>query len=47
MDHYLDDPQVEELNGFDFWDDEETKQIVEDYYDDLSQGLDLNSTHDF
>ena len=47
MDSFLDDLQIEELNGFDFYDDEETKFEVEDYYDDASFSELLNSTNDF
>jgi len=47
MDSFLYDPQIEELNGFDFYDDEETKFDVEDYYDDASFAELLNSGNDF
>jgi hypothetical protein len=40
------DPQIEELMESGFYDDEETKQVIEDY-DDLSFGLPLESTNDF
>ena len=46
MNHYLDDPQIDELIPFD-WDDEETKFEVEDYYDDLTAGIDFSNTNDF
>lgn len=49
MDYFTTDPQIEELMDFGFFDDEETKQIVEDYYDydDLSAGIDFSNTNDF
>jgi hypothetical protein len=49
MDYFTSDPQIEELIGFDFYDEDEelTKQMVEDYYDDLSFDLPLDSTNDF
>jgi hypothetical protein len=47
MDHFLDTEQIEELFDFGFYDDEETKQIIEDYYDDLAFGLPLESGNDF
>lgn len=47
MNHFLDDQQIEELNAFDFFDDEETKREINDFYDDLSEGLPLNINYDF
>ncbi len=47
MDYFTTDPQIEELFEFGFYDDEETKQVIEDYYDDLSFGLPLDSSNDF
>jgi hypothetical protein len=47
MDYFATDPQIEELTDFGFHDDEETKQEVEDYYDDLAFGLPFDSTNDF
>ena len=46
MNPFLDTPQIEEQDSFQDWDDE-TKQVVEDYYDDLSYGLPLESSNDF
>lgn len=46
MDPFLQELQIEELNGFDFY-DEETKFEVEDYYDDASFSDFLNSGNDF
>lgn len=37
MDYFTTDPQIEELMEFGFYDDEETLQIVEDFYDDASE----------
>jgi hypothetical protein len=39
MNPFLDTPQIEELIEFNYWDDEETKIEVEDYYDDLASGI--------
>jgi hypothetical protein len=47
MDYFTTDPQIEELDSFGFYDEEETKQTIEDYYDDLSFGLPLDSSNDF
>jgi len=47
MNPFLDTPQIEELIEFDYWDDEETKFEVEDYYDDLTAGIDFSNTNDF
>ena len=47
MDCFDTDPQIEELFEFDSYDDEESKQVSENHYDDLSEGLDMNSTNDF
>ena len=47
MDCFTTDPQIEELFEFDSYDDEGTKQMIEDYYDDLAFGLPLDSTNDF
>lgn len=49
MNPFLDAPQIEELMEFGFYDDEETKFQVEDYYDydDLSVGIDFSNTNDF
>jgi hypothetical protein len=47
MDYFTTDPQIEELMEFSFYDDEETKQTIEDYYDDLSDGLPMDSSNDF
>jgi hypothetical protein len=48
MDPFLDELQIEEMNPFFDWDDEETKFQVEDYYyDDLASGLPLDSSNDF
>jgi hypothetical protein len=49
MNHFLDTAQIEEMNGFDFYDQDEelTKQMIEDYYDDLAFGLPLDSNNDF
>jgi formate-dependent nitrite reductase cytochrome c552 subunit len=46
MDPFLCDEQVEELIPFD-WDDEETKFEVENYYDDLAEGIDFSNSNDF
>lgn len=37
------------LDSFDIYNEnlELTKQEVEDYYDDLSEGLDFNTSYDF
>lgn len=37
---------IEEDSIFDPF-DEETRREVEDYYDDLSEGISLDSTYDF
>jgi hypothetical protein len=47
MNPFLDTPQIEELDSFQDWDDDLTKQVVEDYYDDLSDGIDFSNTNDF
>jgi hypothetical protein len=47
MDPFLDELQIEEMNPYLDWDDEETKFQVEDYYDDLASGLPLDSFNDF
>jgi hypothetical protein len=47
MNPFLDTPQIEELTNFDYWDDEETKFEVEEYYDDLTSGIDFSNTNDF
>jgi len=47
MNPFLDAPQIEELDSFQDWDDDLTKQVVEDYYDDLSDGIDFSNTNDF
>lgn len=47
MNPFLDKIQIEETDPFyDEWDNE-TKYEVEDYYDDLSFGLPLESSYDF
>ena len=46
MNHYLDDPQIDEFIPYD-WDDEETRHEINEYYDDLAAGLPLESHHDF
>ena len=46
MDPFLKNQQIDEMIPFD-WDDEQTKYEVEDYYDDLSEGLPLDSSNDF
>ena len=47
MNPFLDTPQIEELTEFNYWDDEETKFEVEDYYDDLASGIPFDSSYDF
>jgi len=47
MNPFLDTPQIEELIEFNYWDDEETKIEVEDYYDDLASGIPFDSSYDF
>ena len=47
MNYLINDPQIEELSEFGFYDDDETKQLIEEYYDDLSEGLPLDSNYDF
>jgi phage terminase large subunit-like protein len=46
MNPYIEEQQIDELIPFD-WDDEETKFEVEDYYDDLTAGIDFSNTNDF
>jgi hypothetical protein len=46
MNHYLDTPQIDEFIPID-WDDEETRNEIEEYYDDLAAGLPLDSANDF
>ena len=45
MDPFLYEQQSDEMIPFDW--DEETRFEVEDYYDDLSFGLPLDSSNDF
>jgi hypothetical protein len=51
MNHFIEDPQIEEAISFGFYDDEETQREIESFYDeeydDLAAGLPLDSTHDF
>jgi len=51
MNHFIEDPQIEEAISFGFYDDEETLREVEAFYDaeydDLAAGLPLDSSHDF
>jgi hypothetical protein len=47
MDPFTTDSQIEDLMEFGFYDDEETKHEIEEYYDDLAVGLPLDSNHDF
>ena len=47
MNPFLDTPQIEELDSFQNWDDEQSKFEVEDYYDDLSVGIDFSNPNDF
>ena len=49
MDPFIDEPQIEELMEFGFFDDETTKFEVEEHYDydDLSAGIDFSNTNDF
>jgi hypothetical protein len=47
MNPFLDTPQIEELDSFQDWDDEETKSEIEEYYDDSSFSELLNSGNDF
>ena len=47
MNPFIDDSQIEELNNFGFYDDEETKFEIEEFYDDLAAGLPLDSSNDF
>jgi phage terminase large subunit-like protein len=46
MNPYIEEQQIDELIPLD-WDDEETKFEVEDYYDDLTAGIDFSNTNDF
>ena len=46
MDPFLYQEQIDEMIPFD-WDDDQTKYEVEDYYDDLAEGLPLGSSNDF
>lgn len=45
--NFLDNPQIEELDAFGLFDDEETLREINEYYDDLAEGLPLNSSNDF
>jgi len=47
MTPYLDTPQIEDLSDFLAWVDEETKFEIEEYYDDLTSGIDFSNTNDF
>lgn len=47
MNPFLDDLQIEELDSFQDWDDDQTKFEVEDYYNDSSFSELLNSKNDF
>lgn len=47
MNPFTDDSQIEDLIEFGFYDDEETKREIEEFYDDLAAGLPIDSPNDF
>jgi hypothetical protein len=48
MTAYTETPQIEESYGFDFLEDDEiAKAETEMYYDDLAEGLPLDSSYEF